>query len=96
MEKKWQAITCPHCGREYSPCEIFMPGDVIGKAQTVVRDPDGKIMHVEWEEGYEPAQTQTYVCDGCGRTFVATACASYESAVVPEEEDFAVMEVSLL
>lgn len=95
-DKKWQTIKCPHCGREYSPGEIFMPEDLTGRPRTVVRDPDGEILCVEWEDGGEPVLSQTFVCDGCGRPFAAEAAVSYSAKPLPEEEDFSSEEVSLL
>ena len=40
-------IKCPFCGAEYSPSEIFMPGELIGKADNVIKDPTGRILYVE-------------------------------------------------
>ncbi len=96
LKQNWQSVTCPHCGAEYHPSEIFMPGDLIGRPRNVIKDPCGKVMYVEWEEDSEPALSQRFICDECGRAFVATAKVAYCSEPVPEEEDFSTDSVSLL
>lgn len=40
-------VKCPFCGAEYSPSEIFMPGELIGKANNVIKDPTGRILYTE-------------------------------------------------
>ena len=53
-QKKWPVITCPHCGYQYAPAEIFMPGDLIGNPEQVIRDALGKIIYQEYDEESEP------------------------------------------
>ncbi len=48
---------------EFTPAEIFMPGELIGKPETVLRDALGKIIYQEYDEGNEPAQVGHYICD---------------------------------
>lgn len=43
-------IKCPHCGAEFVPSEIFMPGELIGKANKVIKDPNNRILYVEYKE----------------------------------------------
>ena len=43
----WTAVKCPHCGYEHELSEILMPGDLIGRPETVIRDALGKIIYVE-------------------------------------------------
>lgn len=44
---KQVALKCPHCGREYTLADIWMPGDLIGKPCDVVRDPVGKVLYAD-------------------------------------------------
>lgn len=89
-------IRCPHCGYEYIPCEIFMPGDHIGNTSTVVRDALGKILYTEYDEGYEPNQAATFCCEGCGHEFIVETTTTYKAKVQEEELDFSESESSLL
>ena len=55
---------------EFAPAEIFMPGDLIGEPDNVIRDALGRIIYQEYDEGNEPAQVGHYVCDECGKPFI--------------------------
>lgn len=94
--EKGQLIKCPHCGWEYAPSEIFMPGDIEGKASSVVRDALGKALYVGYEEGKEPCSKTEYVCDGCGKAFSVEPTVSYRATKAPEELDFSSDEASLI
>lgn len=97
MEKKnWVVIKCPHCGAEYVPAEIFMPGDLIGKPDSVVRDALGKILYADYEEDCEPLATESFICDNCGKPFVVEPVISYKVKKEDEEKDFSTDTVSLL
>ena len=87
-------IKCPFCGAEYSPSEIFMPGELIGKADNVIKDPTGRILYTEWAE--EPEATERFVCEQCEKTFVVEATISYKTRAEEEEADFDNLETSLL
>ena len=50
QKKNYPVIRCPHCGGEYTPADIFMPGDLIGKPKTVIRDALGKIIYQEYDQ----------------------------------------------
>ena len=89
-------IKCPHCGAEWVPSEIFMPGDVEGKAKQVIRDALGHILYVEYEEDCEPCSEQHYVCDECGRGFVVEPVVMFKVKKESEELDFGSQETSLL
>lgn len=75
-------IKCPHCGREYLPCEIYYPDEFLGNAKNVVVDNkciiyfDGQDMNLEEE----------YVCDDCGKSFRVKAKVSFETTA--NEYDF--------
>ncbi len=89
-------IKCPHCGAEYHPSEIYMPGDLIGKPSEIIKDPLGKILYVGYEEEEEPALVQHFSCDECGKAFVVEAVVSYKTIKEEEELDFGSKAVSLL
>lgn len=95
---KKAVITCPHCGWEYVPSEIFVPGQLIGKPDpsTLVKDALGKILYVEYPQDQEPEQVETYVCDNCEKTFVITPTVSYKTQKEEEVLDFKDPYVSLL
>lgn len=90
------AIACPHCGYELHPSEVYMPDDLAGKPQLIVRDPLGKLMYADYEEGMEPNLIQDFECPHCGRGFRVKAKVDYSTEALPEEDDFAEEAVSLL
>lgn len=91
-ERVCETVVCPHCGREYHPSEIFYP-DFLGKASRLIRDGAGKIIWAEFSE--EPSLEEKFVCEDCGKPFVATAEVSYSSRPEEAELDFEEEEVSL-
>ena len=96
QQKKWPVITCPHCGYQYSVAEIFMPGELIGKPETVLRDALGKIIYQEYDDGSEPAQVGHYVCDECGKSFIVEPVITYKVKKEEEAKDFSDLSSSLL
>ena len=68
--KKFDVITCPFCGREYLPCEIFIPQPFVGRATTVFRDANEKI---EGFVGTTMDLFEKYVCDSCSTPFTIKA-----------------------
>ena len=64
--KKIDKITCPYCGREYLPAEIFYPKSVLGNPYDIQRDYTGKILDY-FDDTYD--NTETYVCDVCNKQF---------------------------
>lgn len=61
-------ITCPCCGAEYLPSEIYIPQEVLGKSNFEINKTrmgnitdDNSIKDMDLNEVYE--------CDFCGRTF---------------------------
>ena len=95
-QKKWPVITCPHCGYQYAPAEIFMPGDLIGNPEQVIRDALGKIIYQEYDEDSEPAQVEHYVCDECGKPFIVEPVITYKVKKEDEAKDFSDLSASLL
>jgi DNA-directed RNA polymerase subunit RPC12/RpoP len=95
-QKRGPVIKCPHCGYEYVPAEIFMPGDFLGKPTDLIRDPLGKFLYIEYEKDNEPSQTESYVCDSCDKPFIVEPVVSYKVKKEVEELDFTEDYVSLL
>lgn len=95
-QKKWPTIKCPHCGYEYVPSEIFLPGDFLGRPESLIRDALGKIIYLEYREGYEPLQSEQYICDSCDKPFVVEPVITYKVKKEIEELDFSKECVSLL
>ena len=81
---------------EFAPAEIFMPGELIGKPETVLRDALGKIIYQEYDEGNEPAQVGHYVCDECGKPFIVEPVITYKVKTDEGAKDFSDLSASLL
>ena len=96
QKKNYPVIRCPHCGWEYTPADIFMPGDLIGKPKTVIRDALGKIIYQEYDSENEPAQSEKYFCDNCEKPFIVEPVIVYKVKKEAEELDFTESYVSLL
>lgn len=58
-------ITCPNCGAEYAPVEIYVPSSFFGSSN-IEKDEKGKIINI-YGEGADT--TETYRCDYCNRKF---------------------------
>lgn len=65
-------ITCPVCGREYLPSEIFV--NIFGKPYDIVRDYSGKIIDYM---GESLDLAESYKCDGCDKYFDVTLKPSF-------------------
>lgn len=89
-------IKCPHCGAEFVPSEIFMPGELIGKANKVIKDPNNRILYVEYAEDWEPATVAHFTCDVCDKSFTVEPVIMYKVKKEAEELDFQNESVSLL
>ena len=93
---KWPVIKCPHCGQEYAPAEIFMPGELIGKPNEIVRDALGRIIYHEYEDDNMPGQSEHFVCDACKKPFVVEPVITYRVRKEDETMDFSDLSASLL
>jgi len=89
-------IKCPHCGWEYLPCEIYLPDYMLGRSDEVVRDPLGKIIYQDYQEGYEPDLTEHYICDNCNKPFVVEGQFTFKVKAEKAELDFSDTSASLL
>ena len=75
-----QFITCPVCGREYLPEEIFLRNEMYGHPKAVVRDDKGKIIGFS---GTTAHFYETYICDGCDTPFRVNGSLSFRADVAP-------------
>lgn len=75
--KKIEVITCPACGREYLPSEIYLPNNFLGKVDNVIRMVDGKI---DTFFGNTMDLKETYVCDKCNMKFNVLAKVSFKTS----------------
>ena len=78
---KNEIITCPNCGREYLPSEIFVPQALTGRVQTVDRDYSGRVLEYM---GMVPDMTENYICDNCNKPFKIIAKISYRTEDNPK------------
>ncbi len=81
--KKDATITCPYCGREYLPAEIYLPKQFFGTPEDIDRDAAGKI---EVYDGEPMNLTEEYTCDCCGKTFKTQATISFKSLMSESSE----------
>lgn len=96
IDKK-MLITCKHCGAEYLPGEIYMPGSLIGHPDDIVKDALGKIIYVDFDpETNAPDMIEHYTCDYCDKPFIVEATLVFKSREEEPENDFSTQYVSLL
>ena len=74
--RKLDVITCPFCGREYLPSEIYLPDSFLGKATNVMRMADGTI---ETFFGKNMDLKESYRCDKCDSEFDVQAKVTFKS-----------------
>ena len=66
MREKLDIITCPCCGAEYLPAEIFLPNSFLGKPKIIDKDSSGKLIYYN---GSNMNLVEYYTCDYCNKTF---------------------------
>ena len=93
---KTPVIRCPHCGAEYLPGEIYIPGSITGQPDEVIRDSLGKIIYEDYSELKEPCLVEHFTCENCDRPFVVEATVTYRAREEAPERDFSTKYVSLL
>lgn len=59
-------LTCPKCGKEYLPAEIFIPSYFIGRVRYIERDERNKIVSIV---GDNMDLSETFICDNCSCLF---------------------------
>ena len=94
--RKFSNFKCPHCGAQYLPGEIFIPGAMLGKPEDVVRDSFGRLLYEDYEPGKEPDMIERYICDYCDKPFIVEASITYKTMAEEPERDFKNQYVSLL
>ena len=95
-KKTHPKIRCVHCGAEYVPGELYMPGALIGHPEDIVRDSFGKLLYDDYRVGEEPDMIERYICDYCDRPFIVEATITYKTMAEEPEKDFSRTYVSLL
>ena len=96
IPRKTPVIKCVHCGAEYLPGEIYMPGSLIGQPEEVIRDSFGKIIYEDYDPVKEPDMLESFICDYCNKPFVVEATVTYKTREEAPEKDFSSKYVSLL
>ena len=97
ISHKSPVIRCPHCGSEYLPGEIYLPGSLIGQPDEVIRDSFGKIIYEDYyKKEHEPDLFEHYICDSCNKPFIIEATVTYKAKEEAPENDFSTKYVSLL
>lgn len=94
--KKTSIIRCVHCGAQYLPAEIYMPGAFLGRPDDLVKDSLGKILYEDYRDGQEPDMIEHFVCEYCGKPFIIEATVTYKTMAEEPEKDFTTQYVSLL
>lgn len=90
-------ITCPHCkAAQYLAEEIFIPDVFFGKTASVVKEPLGKIVYVNYPDETKPNTVEHYICDYCDKPFIVEATVTYKTMTEAPEKDFSTPYVSLL
>jgi hypothetical protein len=73
-----------------------MPGELVGKPDSVIRDALGKIIYQDYDEENIPALEAHYCCDNCNKSFVVEPVITYKVRKEDEALDFTEQSVSLL
>ena len=63
-------ITCPHCGRQYLPAEIYYPKQFFGNPHDIDRLND---ITIESYMGNSMCLDEDYECDNCYKKFRVSA-----------------------
>ena len=84
-KKKGPLITCPCCGYEYFPAEIYVPNAFFGHPEDIDRTSEGKI---DIYEGTNMDLTEEFTCDRCGSTFKVEATVRFKTTEKKEEPKF--------
>ena len=97
ISHKTAIIKCSHCGAEYLPGEIYMPGALIGQPDDIVKDSLGRILYEDYStETREPDMIEHFVCEYCEKPFVIEATVTYRTKEEAPERNFHEQYVSLL
>ena len=94
--RKSANFKCPHCGAQYLPGEVYMPGSLIGQPCDIVKDSLGKLLYEDYPEGKEPDMIEHFVCEYCEKPFIVEATVTYKTMAEEPDRDFSTQYVSLL
>jgi hypothetical protein len=90
-------VKCPHCGAEYLPGEVYMPGSLVGQPDEVVKDSLGKIIYEDYyTPECEPDMIEHFTCEYCDKPFIVEAIVTYKTREEAPEVDFKNQYVSLI
>ena len=95
-QRKFSNFKCPHCGAQYLPAEVFMPGAFLGKPDDIVKDSLGRLLYEDYQDGKEPDMLEHYICDYCDKPFIVEATITYKTMAEAPEKDFSTTYVSLI
>ena len=72
---KKTTITCPRCGAEYLPQEIYIPNTFFGKASYIEKDSTSH--QITQVYGTDLDLEENYICDVCNTPFNVSAKISF-------------------
>lgn len=75
-EDKKLVITCPNCGTEYLPAEIYYPKSFLGNPSNIEKTTLGKVNDYD---GLSMNLCEDYTCDRCGAKFKVEAKVSFRT-----------------
>ena len=79
-------ITCPNCGCQYLPAEIYIPKNFFGNPVEVEREAtSGKIQYFF---GSDMDLEEKYICDRCGQPFKVKAFVRFNTEGTNFNEDY--------
>ena len=67
-------ISCPKCGYQYLPGEIYDPKYFLGQPKNIVRNNIGEILGYE---GIVMDPDETFICEHCGEEFKVSCKTSF-------------------
>ena len=76
-KNKIDTISCPYCGCEYLPSEIFVPS-FIGHPKYIEKDTSGKILNC-YGKMFDPIEY--YICDKCNTKFKIKADVKFKTYI---------------
>ena|SRR5574344_937218 len=71
-------ITCPRCGMEYLPAEIFYPNIFFGRPSNIDRDYNHKLIDYC---GTSLNNEESYTCNNCKTPFRVYASVNFRSVI---------------
>ena len=77
-------ITCPKCGAEYFPAELYYRDDLLGHPKNIEKTQLGEIL---FSNGTHPEYTATYNCDYCGADIKVVADIKYTTSTTERSLD---------